>query len=70
MSEHDMIGLRAKVRVANSYLEQVLKYRGKFDMYDVLKVVTPNMRGLVEIVGLDQAQTDGLGIVRIREGVA
>ena len=70
MSERELIGLRAKVKVANAYLDQVLKYRGKVDTYDVFKVVTWNMRPYVEVVTAEQAQTDGLGIVRIKEGVA
>lgn len=40
MDHSEYIGLKAKVRMANLYLEQVLKHRGKFDSYDVHKVVT------------------------------
>lgn len=70
MSNNDYIALRAKVSVANHYLEQVIKSRGKFDSYDVGKVVTRRMRPFVEVVSLDQANEDGLGIVRIKQEVA
>lgn len=62
--------LKTKVRTANSYLEQVLKHRGKFDAYDVRKVVTPSMLPYVEVVDAEQASMDGLGYVRIRTEVA
>ena len=70
MDHRDYIGLKAKVKMANSYLEQVLKHRGKVDSYDVYKVVTWSMRPFVEVVTLEQANSDGLGFVRIREGIA
>jgi len=69
MDHNDYIGLKAKVRMANMYLEQVLKHRGKFDFYDIHKVVTWAMLPHVEIVGVEQASIDGLGYVRIREEV-
>lgn len=70
MDHMEYIGLKAKVRMANMYLEQVLKHRGKFDSYDIHKVVTRSMLPNVEVVGMDVANLDGLGYVRIREGVA
>jgi len=70
MDHNEYIGLKAKVRLANIYLEQVLKRRGKFDSYDIHKVVTWSMMPHVEIVGVDVAAMDGLGYVRIREEVA
>ena len=70
MDRMEYIGLKAKVRMANMYLEQVLKHRGKFDSYDIHKVVTWSMMPHVEIVGVDVAAMDGLGYVRIREEVA
>lgn len=69
MDQRDFIALKAKVRMANAYLEQAVKIRGKIDLYDILKVVTPAMRDKVEIVSLEQSNQDGLGIVRIREAV-
>lgn len=69
MDHNEYIGLKAKVNVANRYLEQVLSVRGKIDSYDIYKVVTPRMRGLVEIVSPDQAAIDGLGFIRIKEAV-
>ncbi len=70
MDTMEYIGLKAKVRVANNYLEQVLRHRGKFDSYDIHKVVTWRMMPHVEVVNVEQAAMDGLGFVRIREGVA
>ncbi len=70
MDHNEYIGLKAKVRMANLYLEQVLKHRGKIDSYDIHKVVTWSMISHVEIVGVDVATMDGLGYVRIREEVA
>lgn len=70
MDHMQYIGLKAKVRMANLYLEQVLKHRGKFDTYDIHKVVTWSMLPYVEIVGVEVAAMDGLGYVRIREEVA
>ncbi len=70
MDTMEYIGLKAKVRVANNYLEQVLRHRGKFDSYDIHKVVTWRMMPHVEVVSVKQAAMDGLGFVRIREGVA
>lgn len=70
MSNNDYIALRAKVCLANNYLEQVLRSRGKIDSYDIYKVVTKTMREHVEVVTPEQAATDGLGIVRIRQEVA
>ena len=70
MDTMEYIGLKAKVRVANNYLEQVLRHRGKFDSYDIHKVVTWRMMPHVEVVSVEQAAMDGLGFVRIREGVA
>ena len=67
---NEYIGLKAKVRMANLYLEQVLKHRGKIDSYDIHKVVTWSMLPHVEIVGIEVANMDGLGYVRIREEVA
>ena len=70
MDHNEYIGLKAKVRMANLYLEQVLKHRGKIDSYDIHKVVTWSMIPHVEIVGVDVTAMDGLGYVRIREEVA
>ena len=70
MDTRDYIGLKAKVRVANCYLESVLKHKGKFDNYDIHKVVTWSMIPHVEVVSVEKAAEDGLGLVRIREGVA
>lgn len=70
MDHNAYIALKAKVSMANRYLDQVLKHRGKFDSYDIHKVVTWNMLPYVEIVGVEQANLDGLGYVRIREEVA
>ncbi len=70
MDHNEYIGLKAKVRMANLYLEQVLKNRGKFDSYDIHKVVTWSMQQYVEVVDIEQASMDGLGYVRIREEVA
>lgn len=70
MDHNEYIGLKAKVRMANLYLEQVLKHRGKIDSYDIHKVVTWSMIPHVEIVGVDVAAMDGLGYVRIRKEVA
>lgn len=70
MDTFEYIGLKAKVKVANNYLESVLKYRGKVDGYDIRKVVTWSMLPLVDVVDVETALNDGLGIVRIREGVA
>lgn len=70
MDHNEYIGLKAKVRLANLYLEQVLRHRGKFDSYDIHKVVTWRMMPHVEVVGVEQAVMDGLGYVRIREEVA
>lgn len=69
MSNLELVALKAKVRVANHYLEEVIKHRGKFDLYDVFKVVTIAMRPFVETVSIEQAREDGLGYVRIKEGV-
>lgn len=69
MDHFDYVALKAKVKMANGYLDQVLKHRGKVDTYDVLKVVTSSMRPFVEIVDTEQAGRDGLGIVRIRKAV-
>lgn len=66
MDRNEYMGLIAKVKMANSYLEQVMKYRGKFDNYDIKKVVTWNMLPFVEVVSIDQANDDGLGYVRIK----
>ena len=70
MDHSEYIGLKAKVRMANLYLEQVLRHRGKFDSYDVHKVVTWSMLPHVEVVGVEVSSMDGLGYVRIREEVA
>ena len=43
---------------------------GKIDSYDIHKVVTWSMLPHVEIVGIEVANMDGLGYVRIREEVA
>ena len=67
MDHRTYVGLQAKVRMANAYLEQVLKHRGKFDFYDIRKVVTESMLDHVEIVGVEQASMDGMGYVRLRE---
>lgn len=70
MDHAEYIGLKSKVHMANLYLEQVLRHRGKFDSYDIHKVVTLSMIPHVEVVGMEQATMDGLGYVRIREEVA
>ena len=69
MDHNEFVALRAKVKVANNYLEQAAKFRGKIDLYDILKVVTPKMRENVTIVSPEEAAIDGLGIVRIKEAV-
>jgi hypothetical protein len=68
MDHNDFIALREKVVLANGYLEQVMKHR-KIDNYDIRKVVKEGMREFVEVVTMEQAQIDGLGIVRIKEAV-
>lgn len=69
MDHFEYVGLQAKIRVANNYLEQVLTHRGKVDSYDICKVVSSAMRDKVEIVSAETAKLDGLGIVRMREAV-
>lgn len=68
MSHNDFVALRAKVALANGYLDQVMKHR-KIDDYDIRKVVTKKMREFVDVVSMEQAQMDGLGIVRMKEAV-
>ncbi len=68
MNHNDFVALRAKVALANGYLEQVMKHR-KIDNYDIRKVVKEGMREFVEIVSMEQAQMDGFGIVRIKEAI-
>lgn len=68
MDHNDFIALRGKVALANGYLEQVMRHR-KIDNYDIRKVVTTKMREFVEVVSMEQAQMDGLGIVRLKEAV-
>ena len=68
MDHNDFIALRGKVALANGYLEQVMRHR-KIDNYDIRKVVTTRMREFVEVVTMEQAQMDGLGIVRLKEAV-
>lgn len=68
MNHNDFVALRAKVALANGYLDQVMKHR-KIDDYDIRKVVTKKMREFVDVVSMEQAQTDGLGIVRLKEAV-
>lgn len=66
MDRNDFVALRGKVALANGYLEQVMRHR-KIDNYDIRKVVTTRMREFVEVVTMEQAQMDGLGIVRLKE---
>jgi hypothetical protein len=68
MDHNDFVALRGKVALANGYLEQVMRHR-KIDNYDIRKVVTTRMREFVEVVTMEQAQMDGLGIVRLKEAV-
>ena len=68
MDHNDFVALRGKVALANGYLEQVMRHR-KIDNYDIRKVVTKKMREFVEVVTMEQAQMDGLGIVRLKEAV-
>jgi hypothetical protein len=68
MDRNAFMALRAKIALANGYLEQVMKHR-KIDNYDIRKVVTQKMREFVEVVSMEQAQMDGLGIVRLKEAV-
>lgn len=68
MDHNDFNALRGKVALANGYLEQVMRHR-KIDNYDIRKVVTKKMREFVEVVTMEQAQMDGLGIVRLKEAV-
>jgi hypothetical protein len=68
MDRNDFAALRGKVALANGYLEQVMRHR-KIDNYDIRKVVTQKMRQFVEVVSMEQAQMDGLGIVRLKEAV-
>lgn len=68
MDHNAFIALRGKVALANGYLEQVMKHR-KIDNYDIRKVVTQKMREFVEVVTMEQAQMDGLGIVRLKEAM-
>ena len=68
MDHNDFVALRGKVALANGYLEQVMRHR-KIDNYDIRKVVTQKMREFVEVVTMEQAQMDGLGIVRLKEAV-
>lgn len=68
MDHNDFVALRGKVALANGYLEQVMRHR-KIDNYDIRKVVTKKMRQFVEVVSMEQAQMDGLGIVRLKEAV-
>ena len=69
MEDREMTILKAKISIANNYLDQVLQHRKKIDTYDIMKVVTSSMRPYVEIVSVDEARRDGTGIVRLR-GVA
>ena len=68
MDHNDFVALRRKVALANEYLEQVMRHR-KIDNYDIRKVVTQKMREFVEVVTMEQAQMDGLGIVRLKEAI-
>ena len=68
MDHNDFVALRGKVALANGYLEQVMRHR-KIDNYGIRKVVTQKMREFVEVVTMEQAQMDGLGIVRLKEAV-
>ena len=74
MSDWELTALRAKVRVANIYLNQAFKSRGKVDRYDIIKVVTQSMRPNVEIANLAYINEFGKGrsdiqFVTIREVV-
>lgn len=68
MDHNEFVALRAKIALANGYLEQIMKRR-KIDNYDIRKVVTQKMLENVEIVPMEQAQIDGLGIVRMKVAV-
>lgn len=61
--------LIAKVKVANDYLRDVMKYRGKIYSTDIYRVVTRAMRPFVEIVSMETAERDGTGMVRLRGAV-
>ena len=74
MSDWEFNALRAKIKVANFYLNQAFKSRGKVDNYDVYKVITPSMRNYVEIGDLTYINQFGKGrsdiqFVMIREVV-
>ena len=69
MTEKDISALKAKVAVANGYLEQVMKNRGKIDNYDVYKVVSRSMRPFVDVV-TDKLSADMIGgYVTLKEAV-
>ena len=50
MRENEMIALRAKVKVANTYLNECLKIRGKINNSDIYRVVRPGMRDHVKML--------------------
>ena len=66
MTETEMMVLRAKVRFANHYLEQIAKRGITVDLSDALSLVTMAMRPYVEIVTDAERLKDGLGYIRIR----
>lgn len=68
MDHNEFVALRGKIALANGYLEQVMKRR-KIDNYDIRKVVTQKMRDFVEVVSMEQAQMDGMGIVRFKDAI-
>lgn len=61
MSDWEFNALRAKVKVANVYLNNAFKSRGKVDNYDVYKVVTRSMRDKVVISDLTYINQFGKG---------
>lgn len=69
MDHNDFVALRAKVKIANNYLDQVMTHRGKIDTYDILKVLPSGMREHVTIVTPEIAKQDGLGYIRIKQTV-
>ena len=75
MSEWELTALRAKIRVANNYLNQAFKSRGKVDLYDIHKVISRETRKLVDICDLNFINQYGktlktdIEFIKIREAV-
>ena len=66
MTDFEMVGLRAKVKVANAYLNNLHKDGIEIKSTDILRVVTRDMRKHVTILEPEVAITNGVDIVRIR----